>query len=75
MAYFPFAKEIPAKLLFELEVWRRAHGSALVDITVKKYPDSSTCQGRRDYERELRRQAKGHGRKGLDVSGRNLYTA
>lgn len=74
-AYFPFAKEVPAKLLFEQEVWRRAHGSALVDATVKKYPDSSTCQGRRDYERELRRQAKGQGRKGLDVSGRNLYTA
>lgn len=47
MAYFPFAKEIPAKLLSEQEVWRRAHASALVNMTVKKYPDSSTCQGRR----------------------------
>lgn len=75
MAYFPFAKEIPAKLLSEQEVWRRAHGSALVDVTVRKYPDSSTCQGRRDYERELGRQAKGQGREGLDVSGRKLYTA
>lgn len=74
-AYFPFAKELPAKLLSEQEVWRRAHGSALVYNTVKKYPDGSTCQGRRDYKRELRRQAKGQGRKGLDVSGRNLYTA
>lgn len=74
-AYFPFAKEIPAKLLSEQEVWRRAHGSALVDVTVKKYPDSSTRQGRRDYERELGRQAKGQGREGLNMSGRNLYTA
>jgi succinate dehydrogenase/fumarate reductase-like Fe-S protein len=62
MAYFLFAKEIPAKLLFEQECWRGTCGSALVDITGKKYPDSSTCQGRRHSDRKHRRQAEGQGR-------------
>lgn len=72
MAYFPFAKEVPAKLLFEQECRRRTCGSALVDIADKRYPDSSNCQGRRHYERKYRRQPEGQG---IDVTETNLYTA
>lgn len=73
MAYFPFAKGIPAKLLFEQECRRRRTcGGALVDIAGKRYPDSSICQRRRHYERKHRRQPEGQG---LDVTETNLYTA
>lgn len=73
MAYFPFAKGIPAKLLFEQECRRRKTcGGALVDIAGKRYPDRSICQGRRHYERKHRRQPEGQG---IDVTETNLYTA